>query len=80
MDKTLQFLKELVEAHGTPGAESPVVRVLERHLKGVGTFSYDRLGSFICEKPACPARRAAHAPRSRRASCWRATWTRWASW
>ena len=50
MDKTLHFLKDLVEAHGTPGAESPVVRVLERHLKGVGTISHDRLGSFICEK------------------------------
>jgi endoglucanase len=50
MDPTLKFLKDLVEAHGTPGAESPVVRVLQRHLEGVGTFSRDRLGSFICEK------------------------------
>lgn len=67
MDKTLQFLKDLVEAHGTPGAESPVVRVLERHLKGVGTISHDRLGSFICEKHGLPraARgvRAADPPR-----------------
>jgi len=63
MDKTLHFLKDLVEAHGTPGAESPVVRVLERHLKGAGTFSHDRLGSFICEKPGAPrARRGARAP------------------
>jgi endoglucanase len=60
MDPTLQFLKDLVEAHGTPGAESPVSRVLARHLRGVGTFSQDRLGSFICEKPGLPrARRAA---------------------
>ena len=50
MDSTLQFLKDLVEAHGVPGAESPVVSVLERRLRGVGTFSRDRLGSFICEK------------------------------
>jgi endoglucanase len=50
MDSTLQFLKDLVEAHGVPGAESPVVGVLERRLRGVGTFSRDRLGSFICEK------------------------------
>ncbi len=50
MDSTLQFLKDLVEAPGVPGAEGPVVKVLERHLEGVGTFSRDRLGSFICEK------------------------------
>ena len=63
MDKTLQFLKDLVEAHGTPGAESPVVRVLERHLKGVGTISHDRLGSFICEKRGAPrAGRGVRAP------------------
>jgi len=61
MDQTLQFLKDLVDAHGTPGAESPVVRVLERHLKGVGTFSRDRLGSFICEKPG--AKGVKDAPR-----------------
>jgi endoglucanase len=63
MDSTLRFLKELVEAHGAPGAESPVVRVLERRLEGVGTFSRDRLGSFICEKRGAPkARRGARAP------------------
>jgi putative aminopeptidase FrvX len=50
MDPTLQFLKDLVEAPGAPGAESPVVGVLERHLRDVGTVSRDRLGSFICEK------------------------------
>ncbi len=60
MDQTLEFLKDLVDAHGTPGAESPVVKVLERHLKGVGAFSRDRLGSFICEKPGG---KAAGAPR-----------------
>jgi endoglucanase len=63
MDKTLQFLKDLAEAHGTPGAESPVVRVLARHLKGVGTISRDRLGSFICGKRGTPrAARGAGAP------------------
>ena len=50
MDQTLRFLKDLTEAHGTPGDERPVVKVLERHLAGVGEFSRDRLGSFICEK------------------------------
>lgn len=50
MDSTLQFLKELVETHGAPGFESDVAAVLQRRLKGVGSFSRDRLGSFICEK------------------------------
>ena len=78
MDQTLRFLKDLTEAHGTPGDERPVVKVLERHLKGVGEFSRDRLGSFICEKRGA-ARPAAARP-SRRASCWPATSTRSASW
>lgn len=50
MDRTLTFLKELVEAHGVPGYEDDVAKVMEKHLKGVGPFSKDRLGSFICEK------------------------------
>ena len=50
MDRTVRFLKDLVDAHGAPGFEGPVAQVMERQLKGVGTFSRDRLGSFICEK------------------------------
>ncbi len=50
MDRTQEFLKELVEAHGAPGFESNVAAVMERHLKGAGTLSKDKLGSFICEK------------------------------
>ena len=50
MDRTLQFLKELVEAHGAPGFENDVAKVMEKHLAGLGTFSRDRLGSFMCEK------------------------------
>jgi putative aminopeptidase FrvX len=50
MDRTQQFLKELVEAHGAPGYEENVATVMERYLKGIGSFSRDRLGSFICEK------------------------------
>jgi putative aminopeptidase FrvX len=50
MDGTQRFLKDLVEAHGAPGYEENVAEVMERHLKGAGTFSRDRLGSFICEK------------------------------
>jgi endoglucanase len=50
MDRTLQFLKDLVDAPGAPGYEGPVAEVMERRLKGVGAISRDRLGSFICEK------------------------------
>ncbi len=50
MDRTLEYLKELVDAHGVPGFEDDVAKVMEKQLKGVGSFSKDRLGSFICEK------------------------------
>src|SRR5437867_560979 len=50
MDATLVFLKELGETHGVPGFEHEVAGVMERRLKGIGTISRDRLGSFICEK------------------------------
>ena len=50
MDQTLEFLKELVDAHGVPGHEDDVAKVMQKHLKGVGAFSKDRLGSFVCEK------------------------------
>ncbi len=62
MDKTLEFLRDLAEAHGTPGAESPVVQVLERRLRGIGTFGRDRLGSFICEKAGMPRTARARGP------------------
>ena len=54
MDRTLGFLKELVEADGAPGFEGDVATVMARHLKGIGTISRDRLGSFICEKTGDP--------------------------
>lgn len=55
MDPTQTFLRDLVEAHGAPGFESDVARVMESHLKGHGTFSRDRLGSFLCEKKGSSA-------------------------
>ena len=50
MDRTLEFLKELTDAHGVPGFEDDVHLIMQKQLKGVGKFSKDRLGSFICEK------------------------------
>ena len=55
MDRTLEFLKELTDAHGAPGFEGNVATVMEKHLKGVGAISRDRLGSFICEKKGSSA-------------------------
>ena len=49
MDRTGQFLKDLVEAHGVPGFEGDVSEVMQRYLKGVGVLTRDRLGSLICE-------------------------------
>jgi endoglucanase len=57
MDHTEQFLKSLVEAHGVPGFEHEVAAIMDRHLRGVGTISRDRLGSFICEKVGGPGPR-----------------------
>ncbi|MEQ1834265.1 MAG: M42 family metallopeptidase [Candidatus Eisenbacteria bacterium] len=54
MDRTLEFLKELVDAHGVPGFEDDVHKIMQKQMKGVGTFSKDRLGSFICEKVGDP--------------------------
>ena len=50
MDRTLEYLKELVDAHGVPGFEDDVAAVMQKQLKGVGSVTKDRLGSFICEK------------------------------
>ena len=55
MDRTQEFLKDLVEAHGAPGSEGNVALVMQRYLKGVGTFSRDRLGSLLCEKQGASA-------------------------
>ena len=55
MDRTQTFLRDLVEAHGAPGFESDVARVMESYLKGLGTFSRDRLGSLMCEKKGTQA-------------------------
>ena len=57
MDRTEQFLKDLVEAHGVPGFEQEVAAIMDRHLRGIGTMSRDRLGSFICEKVGGPGPR-----------------------
>lgn len=51
MDKTQSLLKELTEAHGIPGYETEVRRLIRSHLKPLGKLSEDNMGSLICEKP-----------------------------
>jgi putative aminopeptidase FrvX len=50
MDDTANLLKELTEAHGVPGYESPVRAVVRRYLEPLGLLSQDKIGSVICEK------------------------------
>lgn len=51
MDKTETLLKELTEAHGIPGYETEVRKLIRAHLKPLGKLSEDNMGSLICEKP-----------------------------
>jgi len=50
MDDTANLLKELTEAHGVPGYESPVRAVVRKYLEPLGKLSQDKIGSVICEK------------------------------
>ncbi len=50
MDKTEKLLKDLTEAHGVPGFESPVRSVVRGYLENLGEISQDKLGSVICKK------------------------------
>ncbi len=51
MDKTsLAALEELTEAHGLPGYEQEVRKIVERRAQGLAEVSYDRLGSVVCTK------------------------------
>jgi putative aminopeptidase FrvX len=50
MDSTVQLLKELTEAHGIPGYETPVRAIVRRYLEPLGELSQDKIGSVICRK------------------------------
>ncbi len=49
MDSTEQILKELTEAPGVPGYESPVRAVVRKYLEPLGELSQDKIGSLICQ-------------------------------
>jgi endoglucanase len=51
MDFTYDLLKELTEANGVPGYESPVRAVVRKYLEPLGELSQDKVGSVICHKP-----------------------------
>ncbi|TLN13656.1 peptidase M28, partial [bacterium] len=50
MDATVQLLKNLTEAHGVPGYESPVGEVVRKYFEPLGEISKDGIGSLICRK------------------------------
>jgi len=50
MESTIQLLKDLTEAYGVPGYETPIREVLREYLEGLGTLTQDKIGSLICKK------------------------------
>jgi len=50
MDSTEKLLKELTEAHGVPGYETPVRAVVRKYLEPLGELTQDKLGSVICKQ------------------------------
>jgi putative aminopeptidase FrvX len=50
MDFTLKLLKELTEASGISGYESPIREVVRKYLVNYGELSQDKIGSVICLK------------------------------
>ena len=55
MDSTTQLLKDLTEANGVPGYESPVRAVVRKYLEPLGALSQDKIGSVICCKKGSSA-------------------------
>ncbi len=49
MDQIEQLLKELTEAHGVPGYETPIRAVVRKYLEPFGVLTQDKVGSVICE-------------------------------
>ncbi|MGQ9614186.1 MAG: M42 family metallopeptidase [Chloroflexus sp.] len=50
MDAMLQLLKDLTEAPGASGYESPVREVMRRYLEPVGEIEFDHLGGIIARR------------------------------
>jgi endoglucanase len=50
MESVESMLRELTEAHGVPGFEAPVRKIVRKYLEPLGIVSQDNLGSVICQK------------------------------
>lgn len=50
MDSIEKLLKELTEAHGVAGYESPVRAVVREYFQSLGDLDQDKLGSVICKQ------------------------------
>ncbi|MBN1955365.1 MAG: M42 family metallopeptidase [Anaerolineae bacterium] len=50
MDKSQELLKQLTEAHGVPGYETPVRALVLSYLEPLGTVEADKIGSLICQQ------------------------------
>lgn len=50
MDFTFELLKELTEASGVPGYETPIRAVVRKYLEPYGELTQDKVGSVICRK------------------------------
>lgn len=48
---TQQLLKDLTEAPGVPGYESPIRAVVRKYFEPLGELSQDKIGSLICKQP-----------------------------
>jgi len=51
MDPIAQMLKDLTEAHGVPGYETPVRAVVKDYFAPLGEVTQDKIGSLIVCKP-----------------------------
>jgi endoglucanase len=51
LNATVEFLKDLSEAHGVPGYEGEVRALLREYLTPLGSVTQDKLGSLICHQP-----------------------------
>jgi len=50
MDSVEKLLKNLTEAHGVAGYESPIRAVVRDYLQPLGELSQDKVGSVICKQ------------------------------
>ncbi len=50
-DARLTLLRRLTEAHGVPGYEGPVRKIVREYFQELGEVFQDRMGNLFCKKP-----------------------------